>query len=282
MSLDEGSTSHPVFINPSYFQHIRRSNKWACTLCIDANKKRKPMSYREAIQHERNSADHAFLVKAQLFQQPQQQQNTQPSAWDQSFNPWEAQGVSVEAWFPPATEDATLMSKEQLRGKDHQYFADQVDDMVPFWIRGIEAAERGEVLKLEEFLNSLDNETWPPRGPNPWAHIDRHSTFGGRAAREPTTCNNDVAKWIVESVSSVSAESGRSTRRADGDALPTASHDIRSKSTSVRNSNPLVEIIARQNAADEKQKQRMYTFFELPTNEKVKKIDDLIRSLHSS
>ncbi|KAJ4485963.1 hypothetical protein J3R30DRAFT_1426651 [Lentinula aciculospora] len=239
------------------------------------------MSYREAIQHEKNSTDHALLVKAQLPQPQSQQQCTQPSAWDQPSDPWEAHDLSAEAWLEPAAEDNSSMTKELLRTKEHQYRADQVDDMIPFWIRGIEAAERGEVLRLEEFLDSLENENWPPRGHDPWTHGDRHSNYGGRVfnAWEPTTWDNDLTKWIVKPVSSPSAEGGRATRGVHSDAILTTSHVI---SPSTRDPNSLVEVVARQNAADENRKREMYSFLELPTNEKVKKIDDLIRTLRSS
>ncbi|KAJ3832046.1 hypothetical protein F5878DRAFT_635651 [Lentinula raphanica] len=273
------SANRPTFNNDSYF--VRRSNKWFCTLC---GQRARLMSFREAKNHETSSKDHALHVKAQLSQQQQQQQHTESPAWDEP-NIWETQGPSVEAWLTPTTEDVRLMTKEQLRTKEHQYFADQVDDMVPFWIRGIEAAEQGEVLKLEEFLDSLETDSWPPRGPNPWAHVDRYSTYGGRAAREPEPRSPDAAKWNVESISSMSADSGRATGKlADRDAvLPaSSSYNIHSDSILGRKSESLVEIVARQNAVDDHRKREMYYFLELPTNEKVKKIDDLIRSMSSS
>ncbi|GAW06012.1 hypothetical protein LENED_007904 [Lentinula edodes] len=286
-----GSTNHPDFINPSFFKSIRHNHRWACTLCPGA-RKTPYMTYQVARQHERNSAEHASRVKQRQERQPQQ--HAQSSAWDQPsmINPWETTGPSADAWLVPATEhhNFTTMTKEQLRSKEHQYFADQVDDMIPFWIRGIEAAERGEVLRLEEFLDSLENEadtdTWPPRGPNPWTHRDRHSNYGGRAWEQTDwdnhNDNNDIAKWIAEeSVSS--AESGG---RVIGRSHNSNHRVIQSKSKSQLfesvqdGANSLVEVVARQNSADENRKREMYSFLELSTNEKVKKIDDLIRALH--
>ncbi|KAJ3928313.1 MAG: hypothetical protein NXY57DRAFT_1041731 [Lentinula lateritia] len=290
-----GSTNHPDFINPSFFKSIRHNHKWACTLCPGA-RKAPHMSYQVARQHERNSAEHASRVKQRLEQHPPQE-HAQSSAWDQPsmINPWETTGPSADAWLVPATDhhhEFTTMTKEQLRSKEHQYFADQVDDMIPFWIRGIEAAERGEVLRLEEFLDSLENEadleTWPPRGPNPWTHRDRHSNYGGRAWEQTDwdvhNDNNDITKWIAEdSVSS--AESGG---RVIGRSHSSNHRVIHSKSKSQLfesvqdGAKSLVEVVARQNSADENRKREMYSFIELSTNEKVKKIDDLIRALRSS
>lgn len=276
------------------FKHIPPSNKWACNLCTAVKKKRKSMSYREAIQHERNSADHISLVNAHS---PQQEQPPQGSGWGQSSDPWGAQGPSIDAWFAAPVIDE-FMTKEQLRSKEHQFYADHVDDMVPFWIRGIEAAERGEVLSLEEFLKSLETENWPPRGPDIWGHFDRQSNYGGRA-ENPWT-RKDAKKWGAGSVSSASAESGSRTNRSD--ALRAVSHTPPSKYPSMRSPDSVVEVVARQKAVDDNRKQEMYTFlevfifrpssstalqsdvhsFQLPTNEKVKKIDDLIRTLRSS
>ncbi|KAF9076127.1 hypothetical protein BDP27DRAFT_1398409 [Rhodocollybia butyracea] len=283
LSSDQGSSSRPVFINPNYFKHLRRSNKWGCTLCTDAKTKKKAMTYREAVQHERNSTDHSRLVSAQSFQSEQPQsfawgEQSQPLAWGQP-SAWEAQGPSVEAWFAPLIEEEnTLVTKEQLRGKEHQYFSDQVEDMVPFWIRGIEAAERGEVLRLEEFLDSLEHQSWPPRGRDYWAHDDRHSHYGGRAFDwEPA---DDVKKWSG-TVSSVSADSGRRTGQSVSGILQASSYDPRKSKfgSAALNSRSLVEVVARQSAVDENRKKDMYSFIELSTNEKVKRIDDLIRTL---
>ncbi|KAJ3808113.1 hypothetical protein EV368DRAFT_65076 [Lentinula lateritia] len=261
------------------------------------------MTYEVARQHERNSAEHVARVKQrQQQQQHPPQQHAQSSAWDQPsvINPWETTGPSADAWLAPATElhhKFPTMTKGQLQSKEHQYFADQVDDMIPFWIRGIEAAERGEVLRLEEFLDSLeyeaDTETWPPRGRNPWTHLDRHSNYGGRAWEQTDwdnhNDNNDITKWIAEeSVSS--AESGG---RVTGGRITGRSHSsnhrvIHSKPKSQLfesvqvGADSLVEVIARQNSADENRKREMYSFLELSTNEKVKKIDDLLRTLRSS
>ncbi|KIK70831.1 hypothetical protein GYMLUDRAFT_32899 [Collybiopsis luxurians FD-317 M1] len=148
--------------------------------------------------------------------------------------------------------------------------------MVPFWIRGVQAAERGQVLRLEEFLDSLETESWPPRGPDVWAHPDRHSNYGGRPLNTwDTAWNNDVKKW-ADSVSAASAESGRTTPNKRSVTPQPCSPQ------SVRDPHSLVEVVARRNAVSENRKLEMYSFLELPTNEKVKRIDDLIRSLRSS
>lgn len=60
-----------------------------------------------------------------------------------------------------ASLDDPPQTIEEFKAKESQTRADQVHDMVPFWIRGIEAASQGRVLRLEEFLESLaEKDSW--------------------------------------------------------------------------------------------------------------------------
>lgn len=69
--------------------------------------------------------------------------------------------TDVGAWGKPIQEDppATI---EEMKLRESQTHVDLVRDMVPFWIRSVEAAERGEVLRLEEFLEEVAQRqaTW--------------------------------------------------------------------------------------------------------------------------
>lgn len=115
---------------------------------------------------------------------------------------------------------------------------------------------------MEEFLNSLESETWPPHGHDIWGHLDRQSNYGGRANNpwEPAW-DNDAKKWGAQSVSSASVESGGRTGRSD--VMRTLSHPLPSKSPSMRDPDSLVEVVARQKAVDNDRKQEMYTFLEV-------------------
>jgi len=81
--------------------------------------------------------------------QEQDGQTIAGSGWDDA--------VPEAAWS--ANDDQVLTSAE-LRVKENQVHVDHVQDMVPFWMRGVEAAERGEVLKLEGFLETLTGDPW--------------------------------------------------------------------------------------------------------------------------
>ncbi|KAF9000912.1 hypothetical protein BDQ17DRAFT_1426935 [Cyathus striatus] len=87
--------------------------------------------------------------------------------------------IGTAAWFQPLPEEINL-SPDELKAIEQQVRVDQVRDMIPFWLRGIEAAERGETLKLGDFLESLQNrqniqESWIPPNKNTWGYIDEHA-----------------------------------------------------------------------------------------------------------
>ena len=52
----------------------------------------------------------------------------------------------------------TPLTSEGLRQWEMHAHVDHVFDMVPFWQRGIDAAEKGEVLRLEEFLDKMEGD----------------------------------------------------------------------------------------------------------------------------
>ena len=62
--------------------------------------------------------------------------------------------TDVGAWGKPIQEDPPT-TIEEMKLRESQTHVDLVRDMVPFWIRSVEAAERGEVLRLEEFLEEV-------------------------------------------------------------------------------------------------------------------------------
>ncbi|KAF5385450.1 hypothetical protein D9757_005409 [Collybiopsis confluens] len=214
-----------AFISPSHFEYIGR-NKWRCTLC-----RRKEMSLGDAVGHELECEEHGVPASAE-----------HAPAWDDA-------GTSAEAWLSPGPIAA----------------AHQVHDIVPFWIRGIEAAERGQVLRFEDFLNTFqaDPDPWPPRRFTAWAQADRHSHYGRHFV------NSGHPLWDAEARNWASPPSTGTGKRTSNQSMMPAPHS-------------LVELIASQNALSENRKKEMHSFIELSTAEKIKKIDGLICSLRSS
>lgn len=54
--------------------------------------------------------------------------------------------------------DHPPLTSEGLRQWEMHAHVDHVFDLVPFWQRGIDAAEKGEVLRLEEFLEKMEGD----------------------------------------------------------------------------------------------------------------------------
>ncbi|KAI3621815.1 hypothetical protein WG66_015171 [Moniliophthora roreri] len=244
----------PPFKNPIHFDHVRRSNKWVCNICPQHPKE---MNTDQALFHETTS-QHAHNLEVLQDQ----------SAW------WNPLQTSWESWNHPIEQDLPL-TKDAMKDREHRYFADQVDDLVPFWIRGVEAAERGgQVSKLSDFLESLEDRyntntnVWPPRVHNPWRNPDAHSFIGGRDHdwEQKSAGHNDgwglvhvnwdsqaksLSSWDSNEQNIYNVSENRTTRRSE--PREGGSGDLYN----------FVEEIAVQEAADEQRKRQMHSFFEV-------------------
>ncbi|KAG1749853.1 uncharacterized protein EDB91DRAFT_1046290 [Suillus paluster] len=200
--------------------------------------------------------------------------------------PEHAQHVSEAEWWKPkddgawGTPELPPLTSEGLRTWEMQTHVDHVFDLVPFWIRGVDAAERGEVLKLEEFLQMMEadggwrtsDEVWGMLGawrkPNlagendGWGCIDEASV--PKADGTDSTSDDQDKGWGVIEEWAVPSNSSSSLHRKD-----------------FVDTHPFVDDIALQQAADEKRRRRMHHFFEMPTEQKVLKIQEIIRYLHA-
>lgn len=62
----------------------------------------------------------------------------------------------AQKWMEDESEDCkppeTLVEAMAQQARFHHELVHQI---VPFWLKGIEAAERGEILKMEDFLNDI-------------------------------------------------------------------------------------------------------------------------------
>ncbi|KAJ6519692.1 hypothetical protein C8R45DRAFT_31233 [Mycena sanguinolenta] len=214
------------------------------------------MNIHAALRHERSSAQHA--------------RNLQES------NMWCPAGEDAAIWNAPLEEDPPL-TKEELQMREHQLHVERIADIVPYWIKCVNAAANGEELRLEPFLNSLQDvsDSWVASIPNPWGT--------GSGAWDN---RGDENRWVVPPAARSMASSGQGSRSRTGspsiaiDGHSRASCDI---NRMLPSGYAFVEDIARQEAVtDVDRKWRMHTFFEMPTQEKVKKIDELVRYLQSA
>lgn len=227
------------------------------------------MNAQTAMDHERNSAEHARNVSdGNMWWNPA----PEASAWDAQI---------VEE--PPQT-------LEEMKMRESRIHVDHVRDMVPFWMKGVEAAERGEVLRMEEFLESIKEDEWSTGGdpwgyaypPGEWGNVDR---WANGVANEGGWGVGGADQWggahwgmSAESVSSMHAhrtrtesDRGESRRRRDKKPNPKGKKSgFRERDAKNRHrvedhvdSYTFVEDIARQQAVGAERKQSMHMFFEV-------------------
>jgi hypothetical protein len=254
------------------------------------------MSAQAAMDHERNSNDHAQNVS--------------------DFEVWNPQ--PHDSWVMP--QDDTPLTADELKARTRQVHVDQVRDMVPFWMKGVEAARNGEVLRLEDFLEKLaaqdrwgvaglDDPWGPSIGPwpadHPWGDIvpgGGADPWGkvpddpwGRVDDDPWGKVDDnpwgkVADWGVDEDSTLSLHMDRTVsdrrenrrwNKSGGQRKGKKNRPRGDGKSKLQDPYAFVEDIARQQAADAERKKRMHDFYKMPTHAKVKKIEEMVRNLRT-
>ncbi|KAG6818052.1 hypothetical protein H0H87_009207 [Tephrocybe sp. NHM501043] len=224
MSLSTNTSVEVKFAHPEYFVQSGSLDEWHCSICTPPRKgSTNYMSLKAAQHHERHSKAHARNIT------------------ETERLKWISNDPDPDAWDEPLKDEPAL-SKEEVKMRESQLHVDLVGDMVPFWIRGVEAAERGEVLRLEEFLTQLEASTseWGGSG-----------SGNGGWGEDGGGWGEDGGGWGSREV--VHEKKRKQTRRRKGPQ---------------HNAYQFVEDVARQEAADEQRRRRMHSFFEMPTDEK--------------
>ncbi|KAJ6604521.1 hypothetical protein DFH09DRAFT_1122964 [Mycena vulgaris] len=205
---------------------------------------------------------------------------------DRWWNP-PSQGPAV--WNSPLEEDPpSALTREELQIREHQYHVERVADIVPYWIKCVNAAANGEELRLEPFLNTLQDvsQSWMTSD-NPWARASGSGAWGDRG---------DAVRWGIHPDMQSMSSSGRGSKTHTGSRTATASAAGTGRVEKRKGGRPrnnvtvdhqktsyaFVEDIARHEAADAERKRRMHMFFEMPTHEKVQKIAEIVRYLQSA
>ncbi|KAF8078761.1 hypothetical protein FPV67DRAFT_77041 [Lyophyllum atratum] len=259
MSLSSSSSTREKFANPEHFTQSGSLDEWFCNICTKPSSKHVDyMTLRAAQHHERHSAEHGQNVTAAELQM-----------WGNTPDPTD--------WTAPLKHDRALTA-EEVKMRESRAHVDLVQDMVQFWIRGVEAAERGEVLRLEQFLETLQEASDSWVGANAWAN-DPVKWGNGWAAEAPDDGWGAVnsGEWGVGNGSMGRIESSGEKRRQG--TIEAKGSGRKGRQHNQSNAYEFVEDVARQEAADEERKRRMHHFFKMPTDEKVKKIDEVIRDL---
>ncbi|KAF8560235.1 hypothetical protein OG21DRAFT_1401016, partial [Imleria badia] len=197
------------------------------------------------------------------------------------------------------------LTSEGLRQWEMHAHVDHVFDLVPFWQRGMDAAEKGEVLRLEEFLDKMEgdggwrtaNEVLGMLGgkvsPSP-SRGERARDYGGatwgkpnrddwaasrRGAWESNTFGDGgwgIREEWAEDGSDVKLGGRVKNNGWDGARVKT----VRAVGGGGREElHHFVDAIARQEAVNEERRKQMHLFFEMPVEQKIQKIEETIRFL---
>ncbi|KAJ7932532.1 hypothetical protein B0H13DRAFT_1856970 [Mycena leptocephala] len=229
----------------------KEADGWVCNICNPSRGDRAHMNIHAAIRHERNSAQHARNVQeSNMWWNPPNE--------DAAIS-WLPSSQDAAIWNAPLEEDPPL-TKEELQMREHQMHVERVADIVPYWIKCVNAAANGEELRLEPFLNTLHDvsDTWMPAQP-----------LG-------TSDGGDPNRWGVH---------------PDAKSMSSAAHGSKSQtgSRTIASSVPaagyaFVENIARQESVTTRIVNDGCTcsLKWMPTQEKVKKIDEIVRYLQSA
>lgn len=118
---------------------------WVCTICPATGDRGQAFfpNFKAALNHERTAHD--------------REPSTEKT--DKDIN--EADGTRIPANHADETWDGIgqpRLTSEGLRQWEMHAHVDHVFDLVPFWQRGMDAAEKGEVLRLEEFLEKMEGD----------------------------------------------------------------------------------------------------------------------------
>lgn len=136
---------------------------WTCKLCAssqDSNAKSKFMTAKAAITHEQTSEVHIRNVVCE-----------EAGRWEWSDTPH----AESSEW-----PRALPISASELKSLDVGCQFDHVRDshIIPFWIRGVEAAEQGEIPRMEDLLENLPKDPWTQGSSDSWEPLAPAEQWG--------------------------------------------------------------------------------------------------------
>ncbi|KIJ21881.1 hypothetical protein PAXINDRAFT_165240 [Paxillus involutus ATCC 200175] len=311
------------------FKHSATGPGWVCTICPATHSKGQLYlpSLKAALIHERTFHEH-------LRDEAERNMNTIEET-ARRCTPAPVQSSHGNGWDKI---DYPRLTAEDLRKWDMHTHVDHVFDLVPFWQCAVDAAERGEVLRLEEFLEKMEGDGgWRTsnevlRMLGGWKGSERAHDYGGHDWGQPNAndwaasqrvglawgeshANNwagsqrgwGAASTVHTRVASDATQSSAGRHGGWGCAEDlgaaedlTLGHHARPAGVlqghltsggdtgsrllphACRESpQHFVDSVARQKSVNEERRQQMHLFFEMPTEQKIQKIQETIRFLRS-
>lgn len=298
-SPQASSPALPAFMKKQHFSPVKGhlgQDGWYCKICtIEERAYLECMTGRAAIEHERTHEHARKLAKREL---------AETAEWlEQQANPWVAKPVELDKSAP----------FESLRSFENMDHVDKLRDLVPFWRDGVMAAERGEEAgRMEDFLERLEEEwkrshAWGKSGDDGWG-MDTGAELWGFTAGWDVPANNQGARtpawgaqqkkrddqgwapvgaaWVMSSETasekmSVSSHGGQRRNIPSWSARRGKQAKDRSRDVPEGEDWKFVETVAQKEAATAEQTKRMHEFFEMPTQTKLQKIEEIIRTFQA-
>ncbi|KAF8492769.1 hypothetical protein F5888DRAFT_872996 [Russula emetica] len=224
------------------------NGKWLCNVC-----KADVMTIKQAVTHE-SSTQHSSRAEA-----------------------YDLQATSPAVQKPTSDILSNLRRAEQGR----RYWMDLTPNLISFWRRGLAAAERGEEAesmhkfldKLEELQSSQDNWGSSPVEDDGW---------GCNSPAEDWTPAPDV--WASVWGTPVAQVPRQVHHRREGSSNTTSMHQEgtipeRDGAHVEDDATSFVENFLQHHAVDARRREKMRIFYEMPTEQKIRKIQEVISDL---
>lgn len=231
------------------------NGKWLCNIC-----KADVMTLKQAMAHE-SSAQHSSRA--------------------------EAEASSTRATSSAMRRLTSDMISSLRRAEQERYhWTDLSPNLVSFWRRGLAAAERGEEAEsMHDYLDKLEEELAEQSSQGHWGVEE--DGWGWGAPAEDWTPTPDVweSAW-AKPVAEVPTKVQKVHRRREGSSITSMhregsifnqgdAHDDQNEDDATS----FVEKYLQRHAVDARRGERMRIFYEMPTEQKIRKIQEVIHDL---
>jgi hypothetical protein len=236
----------------THFKHAENftdvgNKKWLCNICkADVMSVKQAIAHEVSVQHSSNAEVYSLQVASSSGNNP-------------TFG---------------------ALSTRRVAEHEHGHWTDLSPRIVGFWRKGLEAAERGEEAEsMHEFLDRLEEELAEENRQGGWPSSPVGGWGWGTPAEDWTPAADVWASGWGKPVPAKGPPNARHKhRRREGHSSTTSMHrEVE------RNGNgddvPFVENFLRCHGVDPNRRERMRSFYEMPTDQKIQKIEEVIRDL---
>jgi len=180
-----------------------------------------------------------------------------------------------------------ILSTLRRAEEERSHWMDLTPNLISFWHRGVVAAERGEESEsMQEFLDKLEEELQNSQGH--WGNCPvEDEGWGWGSPAEDWTPAPDV--WASAWGTPIAQVPQKVHHRREGSSSITSMHqegtiperDGAHVGDNEHDAASFVENFLQRHAVDARRRERMRIFYEMPTEQKIRKIQEVISDLHA-